>query len=601
MDYTKEIIALVKNEKQNYEDASQDIRSAIKKARKYYDGKFDSDTDESGAKKYFVPMTRWECDILTSKIYVNDKAITVLPENEKSLKSSFIADKVLKYQINQTRFPTTFRNSMYDLSRDGTTVWALYWDFEREVVKPKGLSEKVKSLMGKGTKPKVNVLRDSIGFNQIDVLNTYIDPTADSIQQAPSFIYKNVTTLDNVKRNKLYNNTEKVKGFKTSKSDTWDATSTRQYDIGKETIEYQHPMVNVFERWGKIPLNFLTGKKKDEGKMIDGVITIADMEDGVPTVLRVSENPFSHGYKPFEECWYQKIKNRWYGIGVGEKLTDMQAYINKSFNRQNKNADILHAGLFKKKRGSGISARSVVSVPGGIIEVDNMDDLQQLDIRDVSQLSTPAIQQALGFSEMITGANDIAVGSAADRSATTSLIKDRNSDTRFAAVRGNINDFLIRFFKQWIALDRQYLDKKFIVRVTGDDTALEEIDGILGVPPEVAAKEKFRFIDVSPSDIKADYDLEVDIDQSIPMNKAENAQRILQYIQVLGQLGMQQAPYSELANAYAESIGLRGEKYKIRSGSQPLSTQPEQDPNVPVDEMAQFQEANVPTTNIPNL
>lgn len=597
--YSKEIIKLVQAEKKNYEDASQEIRENIKKARKNYACKFDNPKTSAGRKKTFVPMTRWEVDTIAPKIFVNDKAVTVLPENEEAVRSAFIADKVLKYQIKETRFPTYFRNSVYDLATDGTTVFALFWNFEREIIEPKGFSEKVKKMLGKGSKPKTNVLKDSIGFKQIDLLNCYIDPTADSIQDSPSFIYKNIMPLEQAKRNRQYKNTDKLKGFRTRRIDEYDASSVLEYEIGKQDQRYEQDMVELTERWGRFPMSWLTKRKSDEGIMIDGVITLGDL-DGKPIVLRVEKNPFHHGYKPFEECWYQKKIGRWYGIGIAEKLIELQSYINKVVNRQEENEDILHSGLFKKKRGSGISTKSIRSVPGGVIEVDNMDDLEQLQIRDISQLGNSTIQRIEAFVQRINGASEVAVGSSADRSATTSLIKDRNADTRFAAVRGYLNDFLVRFFKQWLALDRQFLDKKFVVRVTGGDSDLEEIDRVLQLPEEAAGQlspqtGRFRFIEVDPKTIRKDFDLEVDIDQSLPMNKAEHSQRILNALQLSVQLGLQRDP-ELLFDAYLDTIGLQGSRFKTRrppaipgqipgAGGQGIPQQTE---------LQQFQEANIP-------
>lgn len=603
MDYVVEAINLVKNEKQNYEDASQDVRELIKKARQNYAGKFDNTYTSTGRKKMFVPMTRWEVDAITSKIFVNDKAVTVVPRNEESLRSAFIAEKVLKYQIGTTRFPMYFKNSMYDLAIDGTTVWASYWDFEREVeeLPKKGMIKKmsdgVKKLVGKEVEeelPKINVLKDKLCFKQIDVLNCFIDPTADSIQDAPSFIIRNVMTLNSAKKNKLYKNTEKLKGYTTERFDTYDGRSTRKWDIGQEFISYEQPMVGIYERWGMFPKAWMTGKKSDENKMVDGVISVGDMDDGVSVLLRIEENPFEHGKKPFEECWFQKKQGLWYGISPAVKLIELQAWMNKTINRRQENEDIMHAGLFKIRRGSGLSAKSIVAQPGAIIEVDNMGDLEQLQVRDISQFSNASIDLIRGFVERINGANEVSLGGAADRSATTSLIKDRNADTRFAAVRGYVNDFLIRFFSQWLTLNRQFIDKGFVVRVTGEDDELSEIDDVLGNPMEVREKlPKYRFIDVEPETIRGEFDLEADIDQSMPMNKAENAQRILKVVDVVQRYQIPNIDTSKLVQEYLKFSGLQGSKYQSRPQPAPAVNQQPAPTPIP-NEVQQFQQANSP-------
>jgi hypothetical protein len=577
-DYHKKAIDLVVQEIKNYETASREIRNQIKVARKNYMGKFDQPRTSTGRVKTFIPLTQWEVDTIVPKIYVNDKAVTVIPRNEDSIRKSFIADAVLKYQIRTTNFPMSFRNSLYDLGIDGTTVWAIGWNFQKETVTREDFSKsmralnKLKSLMSRKKKPtsqEVNVLVDQISFKQIDLLNCFIDPTADSIQEAQSFIFRNVTELEKLKQNPIYfDSKNEVKGYTSESFDTYDSRATNNAHTGTESQRYEQPMASTHERWGLFPLAWVTGKQEDEKRMVTGVITIADKDNTRPILLRIELNPFNHRKKPFEECWFQKKKGLWYGIGIGMKMRQLQKYLNKAVNRRIENEDVLHAGLFKIKRGSGLSTRNIISTPGGVIEVDQMSDIEQLDVRDISQLSNGTIDMIQSFVERINGASEIATGTSADRSATTSMIKDRNADTRFASVRGYINDFLLRFFTQVVAVNQQFLDKKFTLRLTGDQADFEQLDGMLGLSDDVRAKApNYRFLDVNPEDQEGDFDLEVDIDQSIPMNKAENAERILRAIDLGSKLGLQR-DYDKLYDTYLDFIGLQGAKYKLRQNPQ---------------------------------
>ena len=156
-DYSNAAISLVQTEKRNYEDASREIRTLIKRARKNYSCKFDVPYTDEGREKTFIPMTRSEVDTIVPKIFVNDKAVNVIARNEQSLRSSFIANNVLKYQIRETNFPMYFKNSIYDLGIDGTTVFALGWDFEKQIVdvkEHKGIVNAIKKMFGKGKKDR---------------------------------------------------------------------------------------------------------------------------------------------------------------------------------------------------------------------------------------------------------------------------------------------------------------------------------------------------------------------------------------------------------------------------------------------------------------
>lgn len=607
-DYQLEAANMVLNEKILYEQSSLEIRTTIKKCRKNYAGKFENPYTVSGRKKIFIPMTRWEVDTIVPKIFVNDKALTVLPQNEASMRSAPIAEQVLKYQVKQTRFPTYFRNSMYDLGIDGTTVFANYWDFQR-TLRPEysnqSFKDKLKSYFSKQSdkfKPKTDkIIKDKLGFFQVDILDCFTEPIANSIQDAPSFIIRRAQLVENLKRVKYYKNTNEIKGYTTELSNSYDGRSARNYEIGSASIRYGQPMSSVYTRYGYFPMSFLTGKAADEQYMVDGVIEVADLDTGVPVCLRVDLNPFSHGKKPFEECWFQKKQGRWYGIGIAEKLIDMQEYLNRTVNRRQENEDVLHSGIFKVRRGSGISTKSIVSTPGGILEVDKMEDVEQLVTKDISQLSDGTVRLIQNFVERIDGASEITIGAAADRSATTSIIKDRNADTRFAAVRGYVNDFLGREFNQWLDLDRQFLDKKFVIRVTGEEDLYDEIDKVQGVmdPSMKQNLGKFRFLDVSPEDIRGDFDLEVDIDQSIPMNKAENAERLLKAIEIGMKLNIPR-DFGKMFDYYVDNIGLSGSKFNMPTPPQAPPGMMPGAPGAPQQgarpELAQFLAANqIPT------
>lgn len=461
-------------------------------------------------------------------------------------------------------------SSIYDLGIDGTTVWAIYWEFDREIdelKEDKDLFGKVKEFFAEDNEDDDNisaeVVKDKVNFKQLDVLDCYIDPEAESIQEAQSFIYDDVRELAEVKQNAVFHNVEELEGHTSPSNNTVTGNTPGADNFVSDETQREQEVTIIRERWGKVPLSWLTGKESDDGVMVEGVVTLGDVNKDDPVILRVDRNPFEHNKKPFEENWYQKKSNRWYGIGIAEKMLDMQSYLNRTVNRRIENEDVLHSGMFKIKRGSSVSAKDIKSVPGGVIPVEQMDDVQQLKIRDISQLSTGTVNLINNFLAKINGANEAARGSASSESATTSLINDRNASTRFNKVKRYINDFLKRFFEQWMQLNRQFLDKEFVMRVTGEDTNLDRIDEVLDLDEEQKDKSPgMRFINVEPETIRKQYDIQVDIDRSKPLNKSEHANRILRAIELGSSLGLQKN-YEKMFDTYLDMIGLRGERFKM--------------------------------------
>ncbi|PLR84652.1 hypothetical protein CVD25_01050 [Bacillus canaveralius] len=218
------------------------------------------------------------------------------------------------------------------------------------------------------------------------------------------------------------------------------------------------------------------------------------------------ENPFWHKKKPYVKDVYTEVPGEFYGMGVVEIMEDLQDELNTERNMRIDYRAFSLRRMFKVRRGSDISRSELKWRPGGIINVDNMDDVQEFKVE-------AGIGASFGQEDMIkqdmkdaSGAHDVVMGTAnTSETATTTMTKDNNASVRFKHIISSIeNRLLTGIARHIIQLNQQFIDDEKILRVAGqngDDWVTispEEIQGEFDLVPmgtsvePLANKEAFK-------------------------------------------------------------------------------------------------------------
>jgi hypothetical protein len=188
---------------------------------------------------------------------------------------------------------------------------------------------------------------------------------------------------------------------------------------------------------------------------------------------------FGDALKPYEEAWYEKVPGRWYGKGISEKLMPFQLYSNEVLNiRRNRNY-VTQLGLFKVRKGSGITPQQLRRLPSnGAIVMSSMDDLEQLVMQDVPQSSYNDEKVIQDVAQRVTSAFDVIVGDSLPSStpATNASIQNTNAKSMFVMIREELGMFLKRWIDNHalpiIAKNTKISD---IIRVDGGDDKLRAV------------------------------------------------------------------------------------------------------------------------------
>ena len=428
-DIESQALQIVKDEVSNYEDGETFItervafamRSLIRTLRKNYWGVFDEEIDPmTGRKKIWIPLTSNIVDTTRKLVDLDAKDMNFRSKNKEGYEITDILRTLTYEWMEDTYFGEALNESITPFCIDGTTVWKT-WEG-----------------------PNATIERRTV-----DLLNVYIDPTAEDIQSAYRFTERSVMDKGSLLAMDGWMNTEEAV--------PQSGLNPNDPRMDTSSVSVTTKGIEVFEMWGKIPKSLVTGNA-DDTKEIDGHIVVSGIRGkGSPLVHLIEENTNKDKegniIKPYEEARYMKVPGRWYGVGPAEKIMMLQVWINTVVNIRINRSYVSQLGIFKVRSGSGISAKQLQRLSAnGVIKVKSMDDIEQLVMQEASAASYTDEQNVVSWAQRVTSALDIVTGSPlpASTTATGAAIQDRNAKDAFTLVKESYGIFLQKWYNRHV-------------------------------------------------------------------------------------------------------------------------------------------------------
>lgn len=177
--------------------------------------------------------------------------------------------------------------------------------------------------------------------------------------------------------------------------------------------------------------------------------------------------------KPYDKCCYSLLPGEFYGMGIPEVLTGLQDELNTARNQRIDYNSMSLRRMWKMRRGCGLAARDLVWRQNGVLQVENMDDIMEINIQPIPAAAfadEAAIKQDM---QSTTGCHDILMGLSYSReTATTTLARDSNASLRFRAViSALIRDLLVPIARKCASMNQQFLSDSRLIRLTGRENA----------------------------------------------------------------------------------------------------------------------------------
>lgn len=453
-DLELQAISIVKGEVDSWENAiayitdrvAYKMRELVRQCRKNYWGVFDEPYDPiTGQMKTWPPLTEVFVESVIDKVDLGTKDINFRAKNKKGYATKEIIRALVKDYLDRTYFGEVLDQTERQLAIDGTRVW--------------------KTFESGGKMVRVDV----------DLLNIYIDPTANSIQEAYRFTERGLYTEDQTRGMDGWINTDLAKA-------SVGLPTTDRDQLNSLTSSSTTKMVDVYEMWGKIPKYLITGAKEDTQE-VDGHIVVSGLDANRPVCHLIEENKNKDKdgniIKPYEECWYKRVPGRWYGKGIAEMLLMLQTWLNMVVNVRINRSRISQLGLWKIRKGSGVTPQMLSKLgTNGAVVLSSMDDLEQLVMQEASQSSYEDEKNIIDWAQRLTKAFEIVTGEKlpASTPATNAVIQDRNSKSTFTMIKEGISFFLQRWMdRHALPLIIKTTKGQDFFRIVNDDDKISEI------------------------------------------------------------------------------------------------------------------------------
>lgn len=467
------------------------MRNLIRTLRKNYWGVFDNPVDPTtGREKTWIPLTETVCESVVKNIDLDTKDINFRAKKPESAPLASLVRHAMRCELEQMGFGEQIDQLLRDLAMDGTAIWKTF------------------PLKGKDGKKRPRIAR-------VDLLNFYIDPVADSIYEATSVMERALLTKSEFMS---------MTGWH-DKEDVYASTSYSPNDDYIRQKAGEVPMVEVWERWGDAPKSLLTGEASDLQTMVPMHIVYSNLGQSARVHL-IEENKRTDvdgvALKPYEEARYTKVGGRWYGRGPAEKLTMLQLWLNIVANIRINRSFVSQMGLFKVKRGSGVTPQMLSRLAvNGAINVNSMDDIEQFVMQEAGPSSYRDEDTIKSWAERLTSTYEVATGESMPSStpATNAAIQSNAAQSQFTLVKESVGMFLQRWIKrQVMPIMQKNIRRDDVIRLSSDSEEVRAFD------ERVANEAVYR-------DLKAKVDAGIWVD---PMSVEAERHKILEQLQAAG-------------------------------------------------------------------
>lgn len=450
-------ISICKGEKIRWEVATAFItdrisfkmRNLIRILRKNYYGVFDSPIDQyTGLEKIWYPLTEINVEAVVHNIDIDEKDLNFRATNPDGYAFTDITRAYVKEKLKHMDFGQKIDDAERAMAIDGTVVWKT-WEEENKLM-----------------------------VQQVDLLNVYLDPTSPSIQKAYRFTERSLQDQEQISAMTGWRNTSNLPMAQ-------GLPRTDPYYTNRATgINSNVKSRDVYEMWGKIPKALITGLWADMRTEVDGHLVVSGIDTPGMEVCHLIEknikkNRDGEALKPYEECWYTRVPNRWYGRGIAEKLLTLQVYSNIVFNVRINRSRVSQLGLFKVKKGAGVTPQMITRLQSnGVVVLNDLDDLQQLTVEEVGQSSYQDEEVINTLSERLTNAFEVATGESmpASTPATNAAIQNQAAKSGFQIIKDNMGYFLQRWMdRHALPILSKELNAKEIIRISMEEDNYSDI------------------------------------------------------------------------------------------------------------------------------
>lgn len=415
-----EAIKLVSQEKTAWEEATVQVtpkvqfnmRNMIETFRKNYLGVFDDPYDPvTGREKTWVPLTETLVENKVDKTDLDTKDIDFRARRGEVAGLTHIIRAETKHALDAIFFGEKLDKAQRSLEIDGTIVWA---------------TEEVKG---------------NADVRQVDLLNFYIDPNAESISDTDGVIERIILSIADFKK--------LAKANKWLNADIEGGPKPHPTNdlLSLTTTSGSAPYVELYKRRGLAPKMVVTGREDDKDKWIPTEI-ICSLNNGT-WIFHKAEERKDNKNKGYEEAWSTKIQGRWHGRGTAEKALWLQVAANVVTNVRQTRQSVNQLGIFKVKKSAGLTPQMTMRLAAnGTLVLNDMNDVEQMVMQDIPVSSYRDEESIWGWAQRVTQNQDVSIGEQNPSStATEAVLSNQNAGSANTLKKEGFGHFLERWLR----------------------------------------------------------------------------------------------------------------------------------------------------------
>lgn len=475
-------------------------------------------------------ITEVQSSLIINMIMEGGDFVEVLGKTSSGQVSADAVKHMLNYHFRYSiRIYEEMEKFIRQLLIYGTSVFKVYWNYT-----PGWKTRTIPEYVNNELKDYKEVLTPEILDNKpdgytVDIFNFGMDPNAADVGSA-RFAFEEMwvdpVSLMEKQQIGIYKNVDEVMG---QSSNTNEGLTKRfdKIDIASHqgSPYVERGKVHVIDYWGYLTKGWKDGKlsKQAKSQLYHVVLALSDSQSGStgsPIVLLAEPSPFHHNRIPFVDSGLNRCVGEFYGTGDIEYCESLFYEERDLRNIQLDNMTRTMNRMWKKKATSDIDDAALVWKPSGVVEVEDMDDLEVIDVGSMDPAAFQAMEGIRRDIETVTGVNDFVMGQYRSSSGFNDTATGISLIQNMALMRvGHKTQIVQRAIKDIgymvFALVAQYQPWGTTVRIEDREMAT-----------------RYRMIDISPEALAHEYDFHI-VNAPALGSKTAQQQQLIQILQIL--------------------------------------------------------------------
>lgn len=474
-------------------------------------------------------VTEVQVSFLIDMIMEAGDFIEVLGKTPQGQVSASAVKQMLNYHFTHSiRTYEEMEKFIRQLLIFGTSVFKVYWNY-----RPGWKTRMIPEYVNNDLAEYKSVLTAEVLENQpdgytVDLWNFGIDPNGndcDSARFAFEEMWVDPITLVEKQQIGIYKNVDQLGPTSKTNEGLQMRLDTIDHVSWQDSPYVEREKIHIIDYWGYITKGWKDGKlsKQAKSQLYHVVMALSSSTsggDGAPVVLLAEPSPFHHNRIPFVDAALNRCVGEFYGVGDIEYCESLFYEERDLRNIALDNLNLSMNQMFKMRKGSDIDESELVSAPGQIIRVPQMDDLEVMQFKPIDPGNFQTQESIRRDIETVTGVNDFVMGqyrsSTGFNDTATGISLIQQMALKRIAHKGQIVQRMIRDVGHMVfTLVAQYQPWGTSVRILDRESATQ-----------------YRFLDISPEALAQAYDFHIVNAPSIGSRDVQQNQ-LIQILQIL--------------------------------------------------------------------